>query len=238
MKAGAETYKVIALGGLGVIALVLLYTNLFSGSDDNAPRSRPTAAATSGTTANGLTIPAGPRAVSRRGQTAVRTNLGTFHPRVGSARPEERPNLAAIDPTLRLDLLAKVQQVPAQGGSRDLFQFQTAPAAAATLLKLPKEAKIAINKQLPVGPVVPPGPPKPPPPPAIALKYYGYSTVRGGDGKKRAFFLDGDDIIVAGENELIKKRYKIVKIGVNSVDVEDTQFQDVQKLPLQEEGLG
>ncbi|MDQ2900916.1 MAG: hypothetical protein M3Y07_14130 [Acidobacteriota bacterium] len=236
MKVGAERKKMIALGVFGAIALIVLYMNVFSGpSYDNAPSARPAAAAGSG-----LAIPASPRAAGRRGQAAVHTNLGTFHPRVGSARPEERPNLAGIDPTLRLDLLAKVQQVPPAGGARNLFQFSTAETAAATAAtaKLAKEPKIAINNKAPVGPVVPPGPPKPPPPPTITLKYYGYSTVRGGDGKKRAFFLDGDDIIVAGENDLIKKRYKIVKIGVNSVDVEDTQYQNVQKLPLQEESLG
>ncbi|MGI8989786.1 MAG: hypothetical protein ACR2I2_09405 [Bryobacteraceae bacterium] len=237
MKFGAERKKLIGLGALSAIALILLYSNVFSGADDRAPNARPAAAAAP---AGGSAILAGPRAINRRGQAAVRTNLGTFHPRVGSARPEERPNLAGIDPTLRLDLLAKVQQVPPEGGSRNLFQFLDGAAAAAkaAFSKLPKEPKMAINGKTPVGPVVPPGPPKPVPPPVITWKYYGYSTVRGGDGKKRAFFLDGEDIIVAGENELIKKRYKIVKIGVNSVDVEDTQYQNVQKLPLQEESLG
>ena len=163
--------------------------------------------------------------------------MGTFHPRVREPRLEDRPNLATIDPTLHLELLAKVQKVPPQGGTRNLFQFSTAAAAPVTPIKLPKEAKIAINKPPVTAPVVPPGPPKPPPPPPINLKYYGYSSVRGGDGKKRAFFLDGDDIIVAGENEMIKRRYKVVRIGVNSVQVEDTQYSNTQTLPLQEEGV-
>jgi hypothetical protein len=58
------------------------------------------------------------------------------------------------------------------------------------------------------------------------------------DGRKRAFFLDGDDIFVAAEGELIKKRYKVVRIGVTSVEVEDTQFNHTQMLPLAEEAAG
>jgi hypothetical protein len=81
------------------------------------------------------------------------------------------------------------------------------------------------------------GPPPPPPPPPIMLKYYGYSSARG-DNRKRAFFLDGDDILVAGEGEVVKKRYRVVRIGVNSVVMEDTQFKHEQTLPLQEEAAG
>jgi hypothetical protein len=71
--------------------------------------------------------------------------------------------------------------------------------------------------------------------PPIPLKFYGYSA-KG--GTKRAFFLDGDDIQVAGENELIKNRYKVIRIGVNSVVVEDTQNKHEQTLPLIEELAG
>ena len=66
------------------------------------------------------------------------------------------------------------------------------------------------------------------------MKFYGYSgalrsTVR------RAFFLDGEDIVQAGENETIRNRYKIIRIGVNSAVVEDTVAKNQQTLPLAEE---
>jgi hypothetical protein len=87
----------------------------------------------------------------------------------------------------------------------------------------------------PPGPVV--KPPEPPPPP-ITLKFYGYSTPRA-DGQKRAFFLDGDDIFVAAEGEMVKKRYRVVQIGVNSVIMEDTQYKNNrQTLILQQEQAG
>jgi hypothetical protein len=68
------------------------------------------------------------------------------------------------------------------------------------------------------------------------LKYYGYSSAK--DNRKHAFFLDGDDILVAAEGETVKKRYRVVRIGVNSVVMEDTQFKHEQTLPLQEEAAG
>ncbi len=67
------------------------------------------------------------------------------------------------------------------------------------------------------------------------MKYYGYSTTRG-DNRKRAFFLDGDNILVGAEGDMVTKRYKVVRIGVNSVVMEDTQFKHEQTLPLTEEG--
>jgi hypothetical protein len=83
----------------------------------------------------------------------------------------------------------------------------------------------------------PQGPPPAAPPPPILLKYYGYSSAKG-DNRKRAFFLDGDDILMASEGEVVKKRYKVVRIGVNSVVMEDTQFKHEQTLPLLEEAAG
>ena len=45
----------------------------------------------------------------------------------------------------------------------------------------------------------------------------------------------GDEIFVAGENDMIRNRYKIIRIGVNSAVVEDTTNKNQQTLPLVEE---
>jgi hypothetical protein len=58
------------------------------------------------------------------------------------------------------------------------------------------------------------------------------------DGHRRAFFLVGDDIFVAAEGDVVKRRYKVVRIGVNSAVVEDTQLKNTQTLPLAEESAG
>jgi hypothetical protein len=87
----------------------------------------------------------------------------------------------------------------------------------------------------PPKPPAPAAPPAPPPPPPITLKFYGFSKPKP-DGQRRAFFMDGEDIFVAAEGELVKKRYRVVKIEGNSVVMEDTEFKNNrQTLPLQPE---
>ena len=151
-----------------------------------------------------------------------------------SARPEDRPDPATIDPTLRLDLLAKVQNVEPDGAMRNIFQYGAAAPPPRAPIALPKDVpKIAINKPPVTAPPPPPGPPPAPKAPPMTFKYYGYQISKT-DGRKEAFLLDGDDIIIAGENETVKSgRYKVVKIGVNSITIEDTQFKSEQTLQLQ-----
>jgi hypothetical protein len=60
--------------------------------------------------------------------------------------------------------------------------------------------------------------------------------VDGSSGPSRkAFFLLNEDIFVAGENDTVDKRYKILHISANSAIVEDTANQHQQTLPLVEE---
>jgi hypothetical protein len=46
--------------------------------------------------------------------------------------------------------------------------------------------------------------------------------------------------VIAAEGDMVKKRYKIVRIGINSAVVEDTQFKsnNQQTLPLEAELAG
>ena len=90
----------------------------------------------------------------------------------------------------------------------------------------------------------PPGVELPPPPdpkaPPIPPKFYGFVNPSKAAIDKRAFFLHGEDIIIAREGETVEKRYKIVRIGVNSAVVADTQFKsnNQQTLPLEAEMAG
>ena len=171
----------------------------------------------------------GPRAATRG---RVSSSGDDFRP---SLKPPEGLDLATVDPTLRTDLMAKVRKVSVEGGSRSLFEFYTPPPPPPPPIPkqtpiIPKpptdaELKAAEAKRVP---------PPPPPPPPIPLKFYGYSgAVRS--NVRRAFFLDGEDIVQAGENETIRNRYKIIRIGVNSAVVEDTVAKNQQTLPLAEE---
>jgi hypothetical protein len=237
MKLGAEKEKkkIVFLVVLTVAAAYLLYSNVFSsapGSDSSgsphASVARPAKSAAGSQAAT--PVPATPSASSQKA--ASRRTTQEFRP---AWKRKTAVETSAIDPKLRLDLLAKVQAVELGPAERNVFQFGVAAAPA-----LPKEPR----------PIIPKTPDDirkeqeaaakaagPPPPPPIPLKYYGYTAQRV-DGHKRAFFLDGDDIFVAAEGDVVKRRYKVVRIGVNSAVVEDTQLNNTQTLPLAEESAG
>jgi len=235
LKLGAEPKKVAILAGLLVVGALVLYFNVFADSSSSGPApARVTAPAPVGDPA-AAPLPSAARRPDRKRET--KSGIGEFKPHVGFAPGEEKPDPATIDPTLRLDLLAKVQNVEAPASMRNIFQYGAAPPPpSAKPIDLPKTPKIAVKTPPP--PPTPTGPPPPPPKPTappMTFKYYGYAASKA-DGHKRAFLLDGDDIIIGAENDAIKRgRYKIVRIGVNSIVIEDTQFQSTQTLPLAED---
>ncbi|MBV8842844.1 MAG: hypothetical protein JO307_08535 [Bryobacterales bacterium] len=227
---GADPKKLVILGVL-VIAIVIAY-KMSSGSSAPEQTSTPSPAPVSPAISRDATPipgtnPVQPRRAARNGE--VESVIGDFHP---SLKVPEGTDVASIDPTLKLDLLAKVQHVPMEGGSRSLFEFAQPPPPPPPKVTI-KPGPVAEAKPEPK-PAAPTGPPPAPPPPPIPLKFYGYAgTTR--DGVRRAFFLDGDDIFTPAENELVKGRYKIIRIGVNSAVVEDETNKNQQTLPLVEE---
>jgi hypothetical protein len=243
MKTGADPKKLAILAVLLAIAAVVLYFNVFAGDSDSNKTIRsvaPGPVVTVPFVANSVT----PTSTSRSAVTGVGNRprasknglVSEFKIRQGTAPGEDKPDPATIDPTLRLDLLAKLQQVEPPASMRNIFQYGAAPpppAAAVKPVELPKNTpKIAIN-QIPAAAPGPPPPPPAPTAPPMTFKYYGYKISKA-DGRKEAFLLDGDDIIIAGENDAMKRgRYKVVRIGVNSITIEDTQFKSTQTLQLQ-----
>jgi hypothetical protein len=237
MKWTAERKRLAFLIGFLVLAGgYSLYTNVLSGPSSSSPSQSSRAAAKISVGLSTGREPSYSEAPPPSHRAAPVRTSEEFRPSLKPKRPEDRVDPMTIDPTLRLDLLAKVQAVSIEGGRRNLFAVGAAPLPPEPLVAL----KSAKAQQATFGPQpkpAPPAPPAPPPPPPITLKYYGYSSARG-DNRKHAFFLDGDDILVAAEGETVKKRYRVVRIGVNSVVMEDTQFKHEQTLPLQEEAAG
>jgi len=234
IKLGADRKKVVFLGGLlAVLVLVWLF-----GSGDSTPQNpAPVSSARPASPVPGGPRGPVPRPTARKASRASSSGRGMsvqeFRP---TLKPKEDVDMSRVDPTLRLETLAKLRNVKLEGGSRSLFEFSGAPAVAAS--PIPKVAPIhpdlrAAATTGPVKPTPPAPPPQPPPPPPIPLKFYGYTNAqRQTAGPKRAFFLEGEDIFVAGEGELVKNRYKIIRIGVNSAVVEDTSNKNQQTLPL------
>ena len=209
----------ILVGGLIAAAVLLFWYNSRSDESDAPVTARPHASATPANSSRR-------RPVVRR--QAAGNDRGTLR-----VRPVDASS-GKVDPTLRLDLLARVQAVPAAANMRNLFETGPAPLTA--------EQQKAMH-----GPVIVPAaiPPQVAPTPAvpqeaalnIPLKYYGFAQpARSGEGN-RGFFLDGDNVLVATEGELLGQRYLVVELTPTSARVEDTQVRKGQTLALVAEAL-
>jgi hypothetical protein len=143
----------------------------------------------------------------------------TGQPGSGAAKTARKPHpllAQTLDPTLRFDLLKSSDDVTYKGTGRDIFRSQAAEPPIPKPLP-PDQQPSAVQT--------------PPPPPPIPLKFYGFASRK--DGNKRIFLSKGEDIFVAREGDIVDRRYKIVHIGTNSVEVQDvlTNYPP-QTLPL------
>ena len=98
----------------------------------------------------------------------------------------------SIDPTLRLDALAKMQKMNVEGVHRNVFDFGQAPPPPAQAAKegpggkkpaIPNpviDAQANLNAQAVT-------PPPPPPPPKIPWKFYGFMAGKGKGPSRRSF---------------------------------------------------
>jgi hypothetical protein len=224
-KLGAEPKKLVYLGVLVVIGVGAYLFNREPG--DSGP-SHPTVAPKGTAIQKEAARPSRPG--GRNAELRSGRNAREYRP---SMKPPKDVDLASVDPTLHLNALDQLQVVKFEGSTRSLFEISAAPPA---LIK-DEPGKIVVAKKWDfVGPPAPPEPAPPPPTPRapqIPLKYYGFVNPARPD-IKRAFFMDGEDIIVAGEGDLIKKKYKVLRVGISSAEVEDTQFKgDNTKQTLQ-----
>lgn len=228
MKVGAESKKVVILAGLLSVAAVLLYQQFVAapGSPSAAApaRSAPLPSARSRAAVDDVVESrAAPR--SRPASRAA-----DFKPSLKAKRPGEGPDPTQIDPTLRTDLLAKVQAVNFEGVERNLFQFgaRKPKVTPEQIEAAKKEAAAAAEKA--VAPPPPPAKPADPVAPPINMEYYGYAS----DGRRRGMLKEGEELYIVAEGDVIKKRYRVVRIGINSIVMEDVQFKSQQTLALKE----
>jgi hypothetical protein len=130
----------------------------------------------------------------------------------------------SLDPTIRLDLLAASEDVKYEGKGRNIFQAQPEPPPPSQVVKqlTPEEqCRIALHPGCP-GFI--------PPPPPISLKFFGFANHPG--ERKRIFLSQGEDVFIAGEGDTVNRRYKVMRIGVNSVEIKDVLNDNTQTIPL------
>jgi hypothetical protein len=230
IEVGADPKKMAVLGGLVLLAGYLFYSNM-SSTPSTPPPSSPKPGGPAASLQRAVDTEVAPppkRAANRKGDRGASSD---FKPTL-KRDPDHPQDPASIDPTLRLDLLDKLAKVKVDRVDRSLFDFSQGPVAKTDIPKLP-EPKIVVKKRM-IGPEPPPPPPppyQPPPPPPITLKFYG-GAYPGGGGVKRVFTMEGEDVFTLAEGDVLKRRYKIIRINATSVVVEDLDHKHQQTINI------
>jgi hypothetical protein len=144
-------------------------------------------------------------------QTPVRPTLQPTGKKTGATH-------SSLDPTLRYDWLKASEDTKYEGKGRNIF------VAEAEVIPTPV-ARVDIPQPQPQ-----PGPPQPPPPPPINLKFYGFASSQG--AAKKVFLAEGDDIFIAGEGDIVDRKYKVLRIMPMAVEIEDVLNNNRQQIPL------
>lgn len=206
IKVGTEDKKKVYLAsGLGAVMLILLVRFLWQNFGPSpAPPPAPAPVVT-------VARPAS--------TTAVEPAEGGAGPAFGH-QAAKVGGLASLDPTLHPEIMRQAESLEYTGHGRNIFSQFSAPPEIPKPIAAIRQAKVDT------------GPPPPPPPPPINLGFYGYAAER--TGQRQVFLLHGDDIFIASEGDVVDRRYRVVKIGTASVQVEDIPYHNTQTLPLRQ----
>jgi hypothetical protein len=126
-----------------------------------------------------------------------------------------------LDPTLDLTLLAATEQTKYAGNGRNIF------VAGADIPQPGSSPVTDRNKKLEAQQYVQP---VQTPPPPITLKFFGFANKPG--EPKKIFLSQGEDVFIAAEGDIVNRRYKVVRISPNAVDIEDVLYNNRQSIPL------
>lgn len=248
MKTGTDDKRktVLALG-LTAVAIGTVYVQFFSGSSATgggapapvratAPKSAIPAQAQPSRTVGAL-APSGSSGTSTGGRRrVVRRQQGAFEPIWRRSHEDEAFDALAEDPSLATERLAAVRGTEFNGVERNIFRFGerkkvVAPPPADTVSEAQRrQQEFAAQAQKPAAAATPAAA-QPTRAPRLTWKYYGYASPSG-DGQRRAFLLDGEDVLIGSEGDVFKNRYKVVRVGLTSVVIEDMQFNEEQSLAI------
>ena len=213
--------QIVVVSIFGVLLLVFVayaYNSFFGGAPNpaatQAPVSEPTARSSSrAETESSGPVSAGPVSNTRGQATAP-----------GIAAKRMASTSASLDPTLDESAMLRTESLVYTGTGRNIFSAISAPPP----MVIPKNVPNARpGATVAAGPPVPTGPPPPPP---INLKFFGIAVRL--NGRRQAFLLDGEDVYLASEGDIVARKYRIVSISANSIRVEDLVNNDTQVLPL------
>jgi hypothetical protein len=136
--------------------------------------------------------------------------------------PGKKPRVPqSLDPTLNLHQLATTEQIKYEGSGRNIF-------VAEADVVIPKVIGAANTDPGASRPYVPPAVAAAPP---IPLKFFGFANHPG--EPKKVFLSKGDDVFIAGEGEIVDRRYKVVRISATAVEIQDVVGSGpAQSIPL------
>jgi hypothetical protein len=129
--------------------------------------------------------------------------------RDAASRKSAKPEQSAAVEIVRLDALAAARVKPEQG-RRDPFQF-TAPPMPQHPVMQPMAPGTTPNSPVALAPAPPPGPPP------MQLKFIG--ILKPTSTSPIAVLTDGKNVFYGREGETIEGRYRIERIGVESVEM-------------------
>lgn len=212
MELGADKKSLIQLGVALAVLAIVVYVQFFSGPGESPAQ-----------------VPAAQRPAVSTGRTASQ-------PPTADPQSQDEPDFAA-DATLRKDLLERVRAIETPVVDRDIFNFgRPKPREIAGPTR--EEARLAQAKLEAAARQPAPRPARPAPRPAPKKarppdwKYYGLASSAHSEAR-RAFLLDGDEILLASEGSLLQGRYRITDIGLQAVRLEDTQENEEFSIPLE-----
>jgi hypothetical protein len=147
-------------------------------------------------------------ATSRAARGAL--SVDSVAPAAPSTRRGRRDEKSSFVLDVNLARLDADVATPIDSG-RNPFQFGSDPAPASS-------APPTVAPPIPT-PATPVGPPSPPPPPPIPFKFIGIVEGKPRPGKV-AVLSDGRAVVHGREGDIVEGRYRIVKIGEESIQME------------------
>jgi hypothetical protein len=149
---------------------------------------------------------------------------GASRPRPAAARAaDDGGDQPLVD--VRLELLQSERGEPA-GPGRNPFRFQPKPAPPPPPVSKPLNSVAGT-------PFMPPRPAGPPPPPPIPLKFLGVvGKIVDGKVVQVAVLSDGRGVMYGGEGTIVGGQYRILKIGVESIEMAYPDGRGRQTIPM------
>ena len=112
-------------------------------------------------------------------------------------------------------------------GRRDLFDFGVASREVGS----DGDAVTVATPPPFVGPAAPTPPPTPTPLPPLNIRYVG--AIEDKRGLKVAVFLtDREEVLTGQAGQLVGNRFRIVRIGLESVDIQEVGSEQTRRIPL------